>query len=126
MRKFLGNKKGFTVLELVVAVLVIGILIAIAAPIYAGVREDAKRTAHEANVRKLNEVAEMWVMGNPGVSAIWTAEARQKAGVATASHEGWMDVLKEWPENPFGGTYVVEISGDGGIVVSPGSGEYGE
>ena len=124
MRKFLGNKKGFTVLELVVAVLVIGILIAIAAPIYAGVREDAKRTAHDANVRKLSDVAEIWVMRNPGVSAIWAAEAGQKAGVATSAHGGWMTVLKEYPRCPFGGTYVVEIDDKGNVTVSPDAGVY--
>ena len=125
MKKFF-NRKGFTIIELVVAVLVIGILIAIAAPIYSEIRTEAKQTAHDANVRKLSDVAEIWVMNNPGVSAIWTAEAGQKAGVATAVHEGWMGVLKEWPGCPFGGTYVVEIDGKGGITVSPGSGEYGE
>ena len=125
MKKFRGNK-GFTILELVVAVLVIGILIAIAAPIYAGVREDAKQTAHDANVRKLSDVAEIWSMQNPGVSTIWSAEAGQKAGVVTATHEGWMEMLKEWPENPlqFGGTYVVEIDMSGVVVVSPEAGYY--
>lgn len=124
MKKFLGNRKGFTIIELVVAVLIIGILIAIAAPIYAGVREDAKQTAHNATVKKLYEVAEIWVMRNPGVPAIWSAEGGQKAGVATAKHEGWMTVLKEWPKNPFGGTYVVEIDSAGRVSVSPDAGVY--
>ena len=114
----LKNRKGFTVIELVVAVLVIGIIVAIASPIYKEVREDAKQAAHEANVHKLYEVAEMWIMKNPGIDAIWAPEAGQKAGKITAPHEGWMSVLKEWPANPFGGTYTVEIS-DGVIVVSP-------
>ena len=113
------NRKGFTVIELVVAVLVIGIIVAIASPIYKEVREDAKQAAHEANVRKLYEVAEMWITKNPGIDAIWAPEAGQKAGSKiSGTHEGWFSLLKEWPENPFGGTYTVEIS-DGVIVVSP-------
>ena len=126
MRRLKKDQRGYSLVELLTCITIIMLLVALAIPVYNGTMQKARQTAHDANVRKLSDVAEIWVMNNPGVSAIWTAEAGQKAGVATAVHEGWMGVLKEWPGCPFGGTYVVEIDGKGGITVSPGSGEYGE
>ncbi len=48
------NKKGFTLVELMVVVVIIGILTAIAIPVYNSTQETAKKAACLDNLRSMN------------------------------------------------------------------------
>ena len=54
------NKKGFTLVELIVVMSIIGILVLLAAPSFIGKTEEANRTKHFANVRVLEDAAERY------------------------------------------------------------------
>jgi len=54
------NKKGFSLIELMVGVVIIGVLIAIAIPVYYGVQRTAAENAHDANVRTFKGAASVW------------------------------------------------------------------
>ena len=62
------NKKGFTLIELVVVIAILAVLAVIAIPIVSGVISDAHESAAEANARTL-ELAVKSTMAKEGVES---------------------------------------------------------
>jgi prepilin-type N-terminal cleavage/methylation domain-containing protein len=60
MKRLHKNQKGFTLVELMVVVVIIGILVAIAIPIYSNVSANAKEKALAATARTLNGSWQMY------------------------------------------------------------------
>jgi len=56
------KNRGFTLVELMVVVAVIGILVAVAVPVYSGVQDRAKKGVGEANAEILNRGIAQWEM----------------------------------------------------------------
>jgi type IV pilus assembly protein PilA len=92
-----------------VVVVIIGILVAIAIPIYNAVQANAQESAHAANVRTLRGIAAMWIAENPG-----------KAVTAANDETELAPFIDEWPIVPrVGSRYDVTIDIDGTITVLP-------
>lgn len=115
--RFKPKEKGFTLVEILVVVLILGILVAIAVPRYVDATDKANQRLHDANVRTLYSAAQVYMC---------------KAWDETAKETDDMKVILAdylsggvYPENPTNsGSYEVTIDAQGKIEVSPGIGQY--
>ncbi|HZK24900.1 MAG TPA: prepilin-type N-terminal cleavage/methylation domain-containing protein [Oscillospiraceae bacterium] len=104
------NQKGFTLVELMVVVIIIGILVAIAVPVYNGVQANARKNAHNANVRTLE-----------GAAALYISENGVDGKIKLTNDDLVPKYLQAWPTNPMknGEAYKIGLGTDGKITVSP-------
>lgn len=94
------NQRGFTLIELSIVVLVIGILVAIAFPNYLAARTNSRIKTCLSNLRRIEDAKEMWAAENHGVPSS-TPTQTQLVGDATTGY------IKTWPECPENGTYAI-------------------
>jgi type IV pilus assembly protein PilA len=105
MRMF-KKEEGFTLVELMVVVLIIGILVAVAIPVFNAASATARQRACQANLRTLDGAVEQW-----------------KAALATNDPAGWTGLgdaetplapyVKDWDGStvcPAGGSYTTSIT----------------
>lgn len=98
--KRLNKKKGFTLVEIMIVVLIIGILLAIAVPNFVRARETSRTRTCTANLKQIDSGKEQYAM-----------EARLASGAAVTWANLTPDYLKQQPTCPSGGTYTVGTVG---------------
>lgn len=75
-RKVRKDNRGFTLVELMVVVVIIGVLTAIAIPVYNASTDRAKKGACEANLRMLDSALQQYYMNNPEADPLTPDDAR--------------------------------------------------
>lgn len=125
LRKMLKKQEGFTLVELTIVVVILGILAGIGVQQYANVQTRAKGAAHNANLRIISSAANMYVMLEG--SSPESIKALNE-DITLLETKGY---LQEVPVNPFGqdevdgkpwvGSYELEVSepdDDGTYVIT--------
>jgi prepilin-type N-terminal cleavage/methylation domain-containing protein len=93
------RKGGFTLIEIMIVVLIIGILLAIAIPNFMKARESSRTKSCIANLKQIQAAKEQWAMDT---------KAAPGAAVADTDLYGAGLYIETEPTCPSGGTYTIE------------------
>ena len=102
MKRF-RKSKGFTLVEIMIVVLIIGILLAIAVPNFIKARESSRKQTCIANLKQIDSAKEQCAMENKwdtGAPVAWTDLVNGANGY-----------MKAQPTCPSGGTYTINVVG---------------
>ncbi len=125
MKQTLKNEQGFTLIELIVVIAIIGILAAVAVPAFLNVVE----TAHEANIDAVSGVVSSGVVlassDSLATNGVWRTPLATQVTIAIMAQEinetDWSDNgAGVWTYAPTGGTitYVRDGNEDFTVTVS--------
>ena len=98
-------RHGFTLVEIMIVVLIIGILLAIAIPNFIRARESSRAKSCQGNLKQIDSAKEQWAMDNNAVNG-----AAVTGGLATLVGT----YIKSTPNCPSNGTYT-----EGNIGTNP-------
>jgi prepilin-type N-terminal cleavage/methylation domain-containing protein len=92
------GREGFTLVEIMIVVLIIGILLAIAVPNFIKARESSRTKSCVANLKQIEAAKEQWAMDTRAAST---------ATPGTGDLYGATAYVKNTPICPSGGSYTI-------------------
>jgi prepilin-type N-terminal cleavage/methylation domain-containing protein len=102
-----NRKAGFTLVEIMIVVLIIGILLAIAIPNFVSARESARAKSCVGNLKQIDSATQQYCMDKKMDATKYTATPPTIDTVAATGLVGTTGYIRSAPGCPSGGTYAV-------------------
>jgi len=111
MKRFRKGQKGFTLIELLIVIIIIGILAAIAIPMFLNQRDKAKEWAVKEGVHSIQVGVQSYAVDNNDA---------YPAGADVEQDEAVGALVDNWPKNPWSstGAYMTNDASQGNFAYS--------
>lgn len=127
LKKVLNSRKGFTIIELLIVVVIIGIILAFAFPSFGRAKQQAQGMAFDMARKRLYDSAVMFTIDFPNTEAVWASHQGGEKAIKGKEitkdnlHEAWYLYFDEYPKNPIDEEvdFTVHIHKDGEIDIFP-------
>ena len=113
MKRFRKSQKGFTLIELLIVIIIIGILAAIAIPMFLNQRDKAKAAGVKEGVHSIQIGVQTFATDQP--ADVYPAAVAQ----ATLVDGLGAPYVDNWPNNPWSGAAMADTSAMGGYHYVP-------
>ena len=97
------KRRAFTLVEIMIVILIIGLLLSVAVPQWMQARENARQKTCVGNLRQISDAKDQWAMQNGKAD-----------GAAVVEADIWPDYIKgnAFPSCPTNGTYTLGAVGE--------------